>query len=104
VTALLLLRPSFASEQTAVTSGKLIVILDYSMSMKITGRSQEQLALGRGRQVLEWPDVKEALDRLQKERQDRVVIYQGAEDIRKYDPASEADGKRTDIASGCTRC
>src|SRR5438067_2212001 len=97
VTALLLLRPSFASEQSVVTSGKLILVLDCSLSMKITDGPKSSSRWDAVRQLLEWPEVKDALQRLQTERQIEVIVYQGAEDLRKYEPASDADGKRTDI-------
>jgi len=49
------------------------------------------------------PDVKEALDRLQKERQIEVVIYQGSEDIRKYDRPARPTAS-AHIGQCCTRC
>jgi uncharacterized membrane protein len=97
VVALLLLRPAFASEERVTSSGKLIVVLDSSLSMKIMDGPNNSPRWDVVRKLLEWPEVKEALDRLQRERQIEVVFYQADTDVRKYDPASEADGKRTDI-------
>ncbi len=94
---LLLLRPSFASEQEVVTPGRLIILVDSSLSMKINDAPNSSTRWDFARKLLDWPEIKDALARLQKEKQIDIVFYQGAEDIRKYDPAGDAVGKRTDI-------
>jgi hypothetical protein len=97
VTALLILRPTFASEEEIITSGKLLVVLDYSSSMQILDGPNSSSRWDVVRQLFEWPDVKEALTQLQRQKQLELVLYQGAEDAHRYDPSSPADGRRTDI-------
>jgi hypothetical protein len=97
VIILLLLRPSFASEEEVVTPGRLLVVLDSSLSMKITDAPNNSTRWAFIRKLLQWPEVKDALQQLQREKQIDIVFYQAAEDVRKYDPTSDADGMRTDI-------
>jgi hypothetical protein len=97
VVLLLILRPTFASEQDTVTPGRLIIVLDCSLSMKIADSPKSSTRWDHVRKLLEWPEVKDALEYLKKEKQIDIVFYQAAEDVRPYDPASDADGKRTDI-------
>jgi uncharacterized membrane protein len=97
VVALLLMRPSFASEGENVTPGRLIIVLDNSLSMKISDSPNSSTRWDYLRKLLDWPDVKDALERLRKDRQTEILIYQVAEDVRPYNPASEADGTRTDM-------
>jgi uncharacterized membrane protein len=97
VIALLLLRPSFASEEEVVTPGKLIIVLDKSLSMKIGDGLNSRTRWDTVRMLLEVPEVKEALEHLKTRRQIDIVIYEAAEDVARYDPAGDADGKRTDM-------
>jgi uncharacterized membrane protein len=97
LTALLILRPSFASEEQIITAGKLIIVIDSSSSMQILDGPASSSRWDTVRKLLEWPDIKEALERLRKERQIEIIFYQAAEDVHPYDPTSAADGKRTDI-------
>jgi uncharacterized membrane protein len=99
VIAILLLRPAFASDEEVVTPGRLLILVDYSLSMKISDAANSSTRWDFVRRLLSWPEIKDALQRLQKEKQVEVVIYQAAEDVRKYDPESDADGKRTDIGT-----
>ncbi|HYV34660.1 MAG TPA: hypothetical protein VE988_03085 [Gemmataceae bacterium] len=103
IIALLLLRPSFANEQEVVTPGKLIIVLDSSLSMKINDAPNSSSRWDFVRKLLDWPDVKDALQRLQKDKQIEIVVYQAAENVQKYNPASDADGKRTDIGKWLNR-
>jgi hypothetical protein len=97
VTGLLLLRPSFAQEEQILTSGKLIIVLDCSSSMQILDGPKNSARWDVVRQLFEWPEVKQALEYLQTRKQIEILFYQAAEDVRRYDPTSAADGKRTDI-------
>jgi len=97
VIILLLLRPSFASVEEVVTPGRLIIVLDSSLSMKINDAPNNSTRWAFVRKLLQWPEVKEALQQLQREKQIEIVFYQAAEDVRPYDLTSDADGSRTDI-------
>ena len=97
VIVLMLLRPSFGSEMDVVTPGRLIIVVDNSLSMKINDAPANSTRWDFVRKLLDWPEVKGALQRLQKDRQIDIVLYQAAEDVHKYDPNKDADGKRTDI-------
>src|SRR5205823_3706122 len=79
------------------------IVLDYSLSMKINDAPNSSTRWDFVRKLLEWPDVRDALQRLQKEKQIDIVFYQAAESVRPYDPASEANGKRTDIGKWLNR-
>ena len=54
-------------------------MLDYSLSMKINDSPNSSTRWDFVRKLLEWPDVKEALRRLQKDKQIDIVFYQAAE-------------------------
>jgi uncharacterized membrane protein len=97
VVFLLLARPYFASEQEVLNDGQLVLILDYSSSMRITDGPNSLSRWDTLRQLLEAPEVKEALTRLEKDRNLKIHRYMGAEDVRPLDLKNEADGKRTDI-------
>jgi hypothetical protein len=97
VIVLLLVRPSLANEEAVVTPGRLIIVLDNSQSMNINDAPNSSTRWAFVAKLLSWPEVKEALQQLQREKQIDIVYYQAAEDVRRYDPASEADGKRTDM-------
>jgi uncharacterized membrane protein len=97
LTALLILRPSFASEERTTTAGKLIFVIDCSSSMQILDGPNSSSRWDTVKKLLEWPEIKDALERLQKDRQIDIVFTQGAEDVRPYDPSGAADGRRTDI-------
>jgi hypothetical protein len=97
VIVLLLLRPSYANEEEVVTPGRLIIVLDNSLSMKINDAPNDSTRWAFVRKLLQWPEVKDALQQLQREKQIDIVYYQAAEDVRRYDPTSDADGMRTDI-------
>src|ERR1700722_7020303 len=84
VTLLLLLRPSFGSEQEAVTPGRLIFVVDKSLSMKINDAPGSSTRWDFVRKLLDWPEIKEALQRLQRDKQIDIVFYQAAEDVHKY--------------------
>jgi uncharacterized membrane protein len=97
VIAMLLLRPSFASEETVVTPGRLLIVVDNSLSMKISDSPNSSARWDFVRKLLDWPEIKDALDKLRREKQIDIVMYQGAEDVHKYESAGEANGTRTDI-------
>src|SRR5262249_24519690 len=49
------------------------------------------------RRLLQAPAVKSAMKRLSEQQRIEFIYYQGAEDVKKYDPDGNADGKRTEI-------
>lgn len=94
---LLVLRPSLAFEEDdARQPTKLLILLDYSRSMEFTDDFNSRSRWESARRILSHPGVVEALKRLAGEKVE-IVYYQGAEDLRPYDPASKPDGNRTDI-------
>jgi hypothetical protein len=97
IAVLLLVRPFYAQEQEMFNDGQLVLVLDYSSSMRISDGPNNQSRWDTLHQLLEWPEVKEAFARLEREKNIKIYRYQGAEDVRPFDPKSEPDGKRTDI-------
>jgi hypothetical protein len=97
IAVLLLVRPFYAQEQEMFNDGQLVLVLDYSSSMRISDGPNSQSRWDTLVQLLEWPEVKEAFARLEREKNIKIHRYQGAEDVRPFDPKSEPDGKRTDI-------
>ena len=98
VTLLLILRPSIAHEdEDTIDPTKIIVVIDGSISM-----NQSDEFAGRGRfehaqSVLAAASVQERLRRLADEKKVEVIYYKAAETLERYDPATKAVGKLTDI-------
>lgn len=97
VALLLLVRPFYAQEQEVLNDGQLLLLIDYSSSMRITDGPNNQSRWETIGQLLEWPEIKEALARLENEKTIKIYRYQGAEDVRTYDAKGQPTGKRTDI-------
>ncbi len=99
VAFVVVLRPGLAFEDTAeMPPSRLLFLLDYSESMKITDGFD---GLGRwddARRILGTATVKDALKKLTDARVE-LIYYQGAEDFRKFDPASQPTGTATDMGS-----
>jgi uncharacterized membrane protein len=99
IAVLLLVRPFFANERELLNDGQLLLILDYSSSMRITDGPGNQSRWDTVQQLLEWPEIKEAFAQLQRAKNIKIFRYLGAEDVRPYDPATEPNGTRTDIGT-----
>src|SRR5437867_2633782 len=99
VACLLVLRPSLArQEDEASLPSKLLILVDYSQSMKVKDEFNNFSRWENARRLLlEVPAVKSALKRLSEQGRVEIVYVQGAEDVKKYNPEGEADGKRTEI-------
>jgi uncharacterized membrane protein len=97
VACLVLLRPSFADREQAVLPSKLLFLIDSSASMNMTDEFNGQKRWDAARNLLEAPAVAKRLRRLQNEQKVEILYYQGAEDVRKFDPKGQATGKRTDV-------
>jgi uncharacterized membrane protein len=97
VACLVLLRPAFADREQAVLPSKLLFVLDSSSSMNITDEYNGQSRWDAARRLLQAPRIAALLRRLQNEQKVEILYYQGAEDVRKYDPRGKAVGKRTDV-------
>jgi hypothetical protein len=97
ISCLLLLRPSLAQEDDNVVPSKLLLLMDTSESMNINDEFNNLSRWDNARRILRSPPVDSLLKRLQNEQKVELVFYQGAEDVRKFDPDGKADGKRTDI-------
>ncbi len=98
VACLLVLRPSLAFEDDSLAlPSKLSILLDCSESMTTTDAFNSESRWDHVRKLLAAPAVKSALQRLQRIQRVEIVYYQGAEEVRAYNPESAADGKGTDI-------
>lgn len=98
VAAFLILRPALAhSEDELALPSKLLVLVDSSQSMTFTDEFNNLSRWENAKRLLTAPAVASALKRLGSEHRLEVVYYQGAEDIAKFDPQGQPDGKRTDI-------
>ncbi len=96
---IVVLRPSLAFEDTDdVLPSRLLFLLDSSESMTVTDEFDNLSRWANARRILASPVVKEALKRLTAGRVE-LVYYQGADELRKYDPDSQANGKSTDMGS-----
>jgi hypothetical protein len=96
IACLLVLRPSFAYEEEAVAvPSKLIFGIDYSASMKITDELDNMSRWNHVRSVLKSPRVEELLKRLSREQRIEMLFYQFANDLKKFEPEGEANGKAT---------
>src|SRR5262245_24313872 len=99
VACLLVLRPSLAmQEDEASLPSKLIILVDYSQSMKIKDEFNNLSRWENARRLLvDEPAVKSALKRLSQQQRVEVVMYMGADDVKKFDPDAQPEGKRTEI-------
>lgn len=98
VACLLVLRPSLAmQEDEASLPSKLIILVDSSQSMKIKDSFNDLSRWENARRLLELPTVRSALKTLSEKQRVEIVYYQGAEDVKKYNPEGQAEGKRTQI-------
>ncbi len=97
VATLVVLRPSFADRDRATVPSKLIVLIDDSASMNIKDEMGGESRWERARRLLKAPAVEALLRRLQNEQKVEIVYYQASEAVRKFDPTSQALGKRTDV-------
>ena len=96
---IVILRPSLAvEEEDNVQPSRVFILLDYSESMKITDEFNSLSRWTNARRILDTPAVKDVLKKLTAARVE-IVYYQGAEDLRKYDPATQPTGKATDMGT-----
>src|SRR5581483_2639383 len=74
-------------------------LFDQSASMAVTDDFNGLSRWANANRIWAAKPVQQAIDRLAREQRIEVVKYQGAEDVKPYDPAGPADGKRTDFGS-----
>lgn len=97
VAFLVVLRPALAIEEVdEVKPSRLLLLLDYSRSMELTDEFNNLSRWDNARRILATPTVQEALRRLTAAKVE-ITQYQGAEDLRAYDPAGKPTGKTTDM-------
>jgi uncharacterized membrane protein len=98
VACFLVLRPSLAEQddEKALPS-KLLILVDKSESMNFGQEFDGSTRWKSALRILSAPSVASALERLRRDQRVEVVSYQGAEDVTRFDPEGQADGKRTDI-------
>jgi hypothetical protein len=97
VACLLLLRPSLARQEDAFVPSKLLILLDFSESMNVNDEFNSLSRWDNARRILRSPAVEALLKDLQNSQKVELVFYQGAGDVRPFDPDGKADGKRTDM-------
>lgn len=98
VAVLLVLRPALAYEdEDAVRPSKLLIHVDASASMNFTDEFNNLSRWDNARRILSAPAVSRALKALGQDAKVEIVYYQGAEDVKPFDPEGKAEGKRTDI-------
>ncbi len=98
VTVLLMLRPSLAVEEDNSTDpSRLFLVVDVSKSMSVADEFNNASRFKRVQDLLGADAVRAALKRLADEKKVEVVLYQGADEVKRFDPAVTADGKSTDI-------
>jgi uncharacterized membrane protein len=98
VTVLLMMRPSLAFEQEfSVDPSRVFILADYSKSMGALDEFNNASRLKRVHDILNNDRVQSTIRRLQDEKRVEFVLYQGADDVKRYDPASLPDGKTTDM-------
>jgi len=97
VACVLLLRPSLASQEDTVVPSKLLLLVDASESMNVSDEFNNLSRWDNARRILRSPVIDSLLKQLQSTQKVELVFYQGAEDVRPFDPEGKADGKRTDI-------
>jgi uncharacterized membrane protein len=99
VACLVILRPSLAfDEEQDTLPTRLLFLFDYSESMKITDGFNNLSRWDNLQQIMETNLIKNALRKMADARVE-VTYYQGAEDLRPYDPKSQPTGKATDMGS-----
>src|SRR5271165_1774917 len=88
---IVVLRPAIAFEETkdAVPS-RLFFLVDYSESMNITDDFNNLSRWDNAQRILATPIVKAALEKLT-ENKVELVYYQGADDLRRYEPGGKAN-------------
>jgi uncharacterized membrane protein len=97
VACLLLLRPSLARQEDAFVPSKLIILVDCSESMNVNDEFNSLSRWDNARRILRSPAVEALFKRLQNSQKVELVFYQGAGDVRPFDPEGKANGKRTDM-------
>jgi uncharacterized membrane protein len=98
VTVLLMLRPSIArEEESAVDPSRLFILVDVSKSMSVADEFNNVTRLKRVQDLLANERIQGALRKLAEEKKVELVVFQGADEVKRYDPAAAPDGKSTDI-------
>ena len=98
VTVLLMLRPSLAiEEEDAIDPSRLFLLIDSSKSMDVADEFNNSSRFKRVQDLLAADAVHAALKRLADEKKVEVVVFQGADSVKRYDPAGKSDGKSTDV-------
>jgi uncharacterized membrane protein len=95
VACLVVLRPSVAQRDELRVPSTLHIIADYSESMNIQDQHRGQSRWEYQRALL--ADCESVLQQLRDEQSITTVMHRFAGDVREYDPAGKADGKRTDF-------
>jgi uncharacterized membrane protein len=100
IALLVVLRPSLAVKYfEGLEPSRLLVVFDASASMNVTDDFSGLSRWANAGRIWSSRSVQQALERLAREQKIEVVIYQGAEDLKPYDPAGPADGRRTDFGT-----
>src|SRR5262245_18559540 len=100
IACFLVLRPSLAYvEEGVAVPSKLILVLDYSASMKSADEFDGRTRWDNLQRILESPGAVAAIKKLSGEQRVEIVYYQFAEDLKKFDPEGAANGKSTDMGS-----
>jgi uncharacterized membrane protein len=99
VALLVALRPSLAFEETEETKpSRLFFLLDYSESMKITDEFNNLSRWANARRILATPVLQNVLKKVSAAKVE-IAYYQGADDLRPYEPESQPTGKVTDMGT-----
>ncbi len=84
------------AQKAGPESSKLLILVDSSASMAIQDEFNGQARWEKVNSLLQSPKVKSALKKLAGQGTE-VLLYQFAEDLKKYDPKGKAAGQRTDL-------
>ena len=96
---LLVLRPSLAMEDDENRlPSKVLILLDASKSMELTDEYGDLSRWKNALRILDAPGVVSTLKRLAADKVE-IAYYQGAEDLRQFDPQANPTGMRTDMAN-----
>ncbi len=100
VALLVTVRPSLALKHVeGLEPSRLLVLFDASASMNTPDDFNNLSRWANANRIWSAKPVQQAVERLAREQKIEVVKYQGAEDIKPYDPTGPADGKRTDVGA-----
>lgn len=100
VTILVLARPSLGYRTTeGLDPSQLLVVIDASDSMNVADDFGSQTRWANACRIWTAPSVVQALERLKRDEKVETILYQGAADLKPFDPNGPAKGRRTDIGA-----